>query len=109
VYVHHISPDIVWHPRQSWSAWHGDVEGTTILHIPRWLNVFMHNIMLHVPHHVDTRIPFYALPRAAAVIRHEAGDAVRERRLRWRDYVRATRRCKLYDVERGGWCGYEAA
>jgi len=34
---------------------------------------------------------------------------VRERSYRVRDYVRTTRRCKLYDFERSVWLGYDGA
>src|SRR5262249_39714195 len=68
VYVHHISPDIAWHGRREWTRFKGQMEGTTILRIPAWLNVFYHNIFLHVPHHVDMRIPFYHLREAADAI-----------------------------------------
>jgi len=109
VYVHHISPDIAWHGRREWTRFKGQMEGTTILHIPVWLNFFYHNIFLHVPHHVDMRIPFYRLPEASAVIRAKFPDVVRERDFGFRDYLRATRACKLYDFATHRWQGYDAA
>jgi omega-6 fatty acid desaturase (delta-12 desaturase) len=109
VYVHHISPDIAWHGRREWTRFKGQMEGTTILHIPAWLNFFYHNIFLHVPHHVDMRIPFYRLPEASAVIRAKFPDVVRERNFGISDYLRATRACKLYDFETHRWCDYDAA
>jgi omega-6 fatty acid desaturase (delta-12 desaturase) len=109
VYVHHIAPEIVWAERREWTKWHGQMEGTTIIHLPRWLNVFYHNIFLHVPHHADMRIPFYNLPRAVDALRERYAEVLRERRYRLRDYLRATRTCKLFDFERGVWCGYDRA
>ena len=106
VYIHHIAPDVRWQARQRWSKFRGQVEGGTIYRLPRWVNFFWHNIFFHVPHHVDPRIPFYHLPRAAAALRGRYGDALHERPYRVRDYVRTTRRCKLYDFERGVWLGY---
>lgn len=109
VYVHHIDDDLRWWERPTWNAYHGQVEGTTVLHAPRLANFFFLNIFLHVPHHVDTRIPFHALPRAAAAIVAEHRDAVTERQLRLSDYVRTVRHCKLYDFERQRWLPYAAA
>ncbi|HXZ85781.1 MAG TPA: fatty acid desaturase [Myxococcota bacterium] len=109
VYVHHISPDIAWHGRRDWTRFKGQMEGTTILHIPVWLNVFYHNIFLHVPHHVDMRIPFYKLSEAADAIRAHFGDVVREKRFRFADYLRTTRDCKLYDFAAGRWLCYDEA
>jgi omega-6 fatty acid desaturase (delta-12 desaturase) len=109
VYVHHIAPDIEWHGRREWTRFKGQMEGTTILRIPAWLNVFYHNIFLHVPHHVDMRIPFYHLREASDAIRAHFGDVVRERSYGFADYLRATRACKLYDFSTRRWSGYSAA
>ena len=76
--------------------------------IPGWLNVFWHNIFLHAAHHLDPRIPFYRLPLATAALARESDWAMRAQPLRLRAWLAATRRCKLYDFERGRWTGYEA-
>ena len=64
---------------------------------------------MHVPHHVDMRIPFYELPRAAKAIRDAFPDTVREQRFTIRAYLRTTRNCKLYDFERGTWLPLSAS
>ena len=107
VYVHHIAPDVPWHDRGSWTRFKGQLHGTANLRVRPWVNVFAHNIYLHVPHHVDMRIPFYALPEAAAALQRHYGSAIRDRHLRLRDYLETTRRCKLYDFEREIWSDYE--
>jgi omega-6 fatty acid desaturase (delta-12 desaturase) len=109
VYVHHIDDRIRWQPRRDWTRFKGQIEGTTILHLPRALDFFFHHIFLHVPHHVDMRIPFYGLPRAARAIADAFPQAVREQRFRLRDYLTAVRRCKLYDFERRVWLTYRQA
>ena len=109
VYVHHISPDIAWHGRREWTRFKGQMEGTTVLHVPAWLNFFYHNIFLHVPHHVDMRIPFYHLAEASRLIVEKYPDVVRERAYSFTDYLRATRACKLYDFATHSWRGYAAA
>jgi omega-6 fatty acid desaturase (delta-12 desaturase) len=106
VYVHHIDPDITWHSRSGWTKFKGQMHGTTILRVPRLLDLFFHNIFLHVPHHVDMRIPFYRLPEAADAILRNFPDVVQEKRMSLRAYLRATRQCKLYDFERGVWLRY---
>ena len=63
----------------------------------------------HVPHHVDVRIPFYARPGAAAAIKAAFPDSVHFGKLRLRDYVAATRACKLYDFDEQRWLTYSAA
>jgi acyl-lipid omega-6 desaturase (Delta-12 desaturase) len=108
VYVQHIHPDVAWHSGGDWSPLRAQVDGTATWRVPAWLNVFWHNVYVHAPHHLDPRIPFYHLPRAAAALEATLGDGVRPVRLRLRDYVATTRRCKLYDFERGRWTRYGA-
>jgi len=109
VYVHHVGPDIRWWTSDEWSPWRGQMESTTVLRIPRVLNLFFHNIFVHVPHHVDTRVPWYRLPVAAAAIEAAFPGTVIDKPLRVSDYVRATRRCKLYDFTSGTWLTYTQA
>lgn len=109
VYVHHIGPDLRWWPRREWNKYRGQMEATTILGAPRWLNVlYLHNIFVHVPHHVDMRIPYYHLPRAGRAIT-AAFEGVAHRKMRLADYLRTTRRCKLYDFDAGRWFTYQEA
>jgi omega-6 fatty acid desaturase (delta-12 desaturase) len=109
VHIHHIGPDIAWHSRAAWSPFASQVDGTTSHAIPAWLNVFWHNIFLHVAHHVDPRIPFYRLPIATAALEHATDGAVTVRPLRLGDWLATTRRCKLYDFDRGVWTDYDGA
>jgi omega-6 fatty acid desaturase (delta-12 desaturase) len=108
VYVHHIAPDIRWWPRREWNRFRGQVEGTTILWGSRVWELFFHWIMVHIPHHVDMRIPCYRLPMAARAIAKAFPDDVVERPIRMRDYFRSVRECKLHDFETGRWLPYPA-
>ena len=103
VHVHHVQPDIRWYPRREWTKFRGQMEGTTILRAPRVLDLFFHSIFVHIPHHVDMRIPFYGLEPAAAAIKAEFPDTIHDEKLRFRDFMRNSRQCKLYDFERGRW------
>jgi len=110
VYVHHVAPEIRWWPRREWSQYKGQMESTTVLETPRLINwLWFHNIFVHVPHHVDVRIPFHQLPRAAAAIEVAYPETVRRSRLSPWEYLHAARTCKLYDFERGTWLPYAAA
>ena len=110
VYVHHVSPDIRWWKRKEWNQFKGQMESTTVLRLPRLVNrLWFHNIFVHVPHHVDARIPFHRLPKAAAAIEQAYPETVRHSRLSLREYLRATKACKLYDFDRGTWLTYADA
>ncbi len=109
VYVHHVSPEIRWWSRRDWTQYNGQMESTTIVRIPEVVNrLWFHNIFIHVPHHVDTRIPFHNLPQAASAISDAYPEAVKSSRFSVRDYMRATRTCKLYDFDAGHWLPYAA-
>jgi omega-6 fatty acid desaturase (delta-12 desaturase) len=106
VYVHHISPDIRWWPRREWNRFRGQVEGTTIMWGSPVFELFFHWIMVHIPHHVDMRIPCYRLPEAARAIAKAFPDDVVEKPLQLRDYLRSVKACKLHDFEAGRWLPY---
>jgi acyl-lipid omega-6 desaturase (Delta-12 desaturase) len=110
VYVHHVAPEIKWWTRKEWTQFHGQMDSTTILEVPFVINtLWFHNIFVHVPHHVDARIPFHKLPAAAEQIARAFPDTVRTGRLSIREYLRATKACKLYDFEQSTWLPYAAA
>lgn len=106
VHVHHIHPDIRWWPRREWNRFRGQVEGTTVFVGPPGWELFFHWIMVHLPHHVDMRIPCYRLPEAAAAIAEVFPDDVEEERLGLRSYLASVRACKLHDFQTGQWQGY---
>lgn len=108
VYVHHIAPEIRWWGRREWNRFRGQVEGTTVLWGPPGWEIFFHWIMVHLPHHVDMRIPCYKLPDAARAIKAAMPDDVEERPIRLKDYLRSTKNCKLHDFQTGVWSRYPA-
>jgi omega-6 fatty acid desaturase (delta-12 desaturase) len=109
VYVHHVDPTIRWWTRRQWTQFRGQMESTTVVRMPALVNaLWFHNIFIHVPHHVDARIPFHQLPRAADQIADAYPGAVRTSRGSIGRYLRATRACKLYDFEAGRWLPYAA-
>ena len=85
------------------------LETTTVLWGPPGWDLLFHWIMVHVPHHVDMRIPCYRLTEAAEAIIEAFPDDVTERPLSARDYLRTTRTCKLHDFTTGEWLPYSAA
>ena len=106
VHVHHVSPEIRWWPKAEWTKFKAQMEGTTVLRAPKGLNFFIHWIMVHVPHHVDMRVPMYHLEEAAEAIEEAFPGTVIDDKLRFRDFVRNTRACKLYDFGEGRWLTY---
>ena len=108
VHVHHIAPDIRWWKKAEWNKFKAQMEGTTVLRAPKGFDFFFHWIMVHVPHHVDMRVPMYHLEEAAAAIEAAFPGTVIDKPLRFRDFVANTRACKLYDFDEGIWMTYAA-
>ena len=109
VHVHHIDPDIHWLRRDEWTKFAAQMQGTTVLRAGKGLNLFLHWIMVHVPHHVDMRIPMYNLEKAADAIEKAFPGTVVDRPLRFRDFMANSRKCKLYDFDAGRWMTYAEA
>lgn len=109
VHVHHVQPDIRWWKRREWTKFKGQMEGTTILRTAPGMNFFLHWIMVHIPHHVDMRIPMYNLELAADAIKEAYPDTVHDEPMRFRDFIDNSRQCKLYDYDTGTWLTYAEA
>lgn len=109
VYVHHISAETRWYTRRDWRKFAGQVETTSNLRIPSWLNFFWHDIFLHIPHHIDPRIPFYNLGTATEVLNRHGVEGSHVKPFVFGDYLDSTRVCKLYDFEARAWVSYEHA
>ena len=109
VHVHHVAPDIKWWKKAEWTKFKAQMEGTTVLRLPKGMNFFFHWIMVHVPHHVDMRVPMYHLEEAADAIEEAFPGTVIDKPFRFRDYLGNTHQCKLYDFDDGRWMTYRQA
>ena len=109
VHVHHVAPDIRWWKKNEWTKFKAQMEGTTVLRLPKGFNFFFHWIMVHVPHHVDMRVPMYNLEAAAEAIETAFPGTVIDKKYRFGDFIRSTRQCKIYDFDAGVWMTYREA
>lgn len=108
VYLHHTHPDIPFFDlKKDWSHSIGALYCSTIIHCSKLSKALLHNIMVHIPHHLDTRIPFYHLPEAYAALKEKYGIYFHEYSFKWK-YVRDIfKQCKLYDFEKKIWMTFE--
>ncbi len=107
IYLHHIQPNLAWHTHEGWDGIKGQIEGTTNFLYPRILNILLHNIFIHIPHHVDPRIPFYNLPEATEAIDKYFPSLKENTTLSLRKYLETIKKCKLYDFEQKHWTNYK--
>lgn len=108
VYMQHIHPSIPWLERDDWTPEYGQLFATVNFHVPFFINFFIHNILIHVPHHIQIRIPFYYLPEALRRMDAVWGDLMHQSDRPVREYLRIVRRCKLFEPG-SGWYTYSAA
>jgi acyl-lipid omega-6 desaturase (Delta-12 desaturase) len=83
------------------------VQSTVHIVFPRWLEVTLHNIMEHTAHHVDVRVPLYALTDAQQAIEREFGEEnVITERFSLAGMNRTFRTCQLYDFDTHQWLSF---
>ncbi|KAL6772039.1 FAD6 [Auxenochlorella protothecoides x Auxenochlorella symbiontica] len=82
--VHHTAQHIPFKPAESWNAAQAQLAGTVHCDYP-WLVEFLcHDISVHVPHHVNSKIPWYNLRAANESLRANWGQYMTEARFNWR-------------------------
>ncbi len=107
VYFNHTHPAVVWYAdRRDWSFRDATLLGTVHLRFPRWTRFFASNIMAHVAHHLDPRIPLVRLKAAEERLEQLVPQVVVQA---WnvRELLRIQRVCRLYDYEARRWLDYD--
>mgnify|MGYP000955016864 CR=1 FL=1 len=108
VFVHHTHPDIAWfQKRQEWQRCRAYLTATARVKFPLGIDRLMHNIMEHNAHHLNPRIPMFALRRAQKALHEGFVNQYRDYRMTWRSYMDCVRRCKLYDFANHAWLDFK--
>ncbi|AIA55465.1 fatty acid desaturase family protein [Acidithiobacillus caldus] len=103
VFVNHTHPRVGFHAsRTGWNAAEVQLRDSTT-YKSRFFGFWLHNILYHVPHHVDTRIPWFALPEALDILAQAFPHLIIERESPVRSAFRYARACFLYDFDRKLW------
>lgn len=108
VYLHHTHPSRRFTAdRSRWDPVTGQVTGSIVIQTPAPVDRFFHHILVHAPHHLDSRIPYYHLPAAWQALRPAvAGLDVLEYRFGVATVRRTFAACKLYDDETQTWSNF---
>ena len=108
VYLHHTHPKLpFFDEREDWTASIGQVACSTIVRTPKVFETWTHGILVHTPHHVDTKIPFYRLQQAAKDLQPVVGDHILEYQFHWAEIRRIFRTCQLYDYRNETWYRFQ--
>jgi omega-6 fatty acid desaturase (delta-12 desaturase) len=103
VYLHHTHPELRWYAqRREWQQDAAQVSATAHMLVPAALGIWMHHIMEHPAHHLNSTIPLYNL-KAAQRRLYELGAACKRMPFTLAHYVDCLRTCKLYDYTTNSW------
>lgn len=72
--IHHTAPHIPFKPAAEWNAAKAQLSGTVHCDFPAWVEFLTHDISVHVPHHVSSKIPWYNLRAAHASLQQNWGE-----------------------------------
>jgi acyl-lipid omega-6 desaturase (Delta-12 desaturase) len=108
VYYNHTHPAVIWFDqREEWSAFEGMVLGTARLKFPSWTRFFASNIMDHLAHHVEPRVPLVRLREAQDRLEELLPGQVVVQEWSVEDLLRILRCCRLYDYDARCWTDYD--
>ncbi|MGA2779281.1 MAG: fatty acid desaturase [Steroidobacteraceae bacterium] len=109
VYLHHTHPDVQWYAeRREWLQGAAQISATAHLLVPAAIGAWMHHIMEHPAHHLNSTIPLYNL-KAAQRHLYEIGAAIKREPFTIAHYFDCVRTCKLYDYATKSWIPFPAA
>ncbi|KAK1395876.1 Omega-6 fatty acid desaturase, chloroplastic [Heracleum sosnowskyi] len=98
--VHHTAPHIPFKSAKEWNAAKAQLTGTVHCDYPRWIEILCHDINVHIPHHVSSRIPSYNLRAAHQSLQENWGKYMNEATWNWRLMKTILTVCHLYDEEK---------
>jgi omega-6 fatty acid desaturase (delta-12 desaturase) len=108
VYFNHTHPRVIWYEkREEWSFREATVRGTVHLLFPRWTRFFASNIMAHLAHHLDPRIPLARLKAAEERLEELLPGQVVVQAWSVAELLRILRVCRLYDYDAHCWTDYD--
>lgn len=106
--LHHTHPRARWCKTQAeWSFLAAQVRNTVHLRFPKLVDRLLHNITVHGAHHVDPKVPLYALPAAQTRLLESVGDEVIEHEWSLRSQLEVLRTCRLYDYDKHLWMDFD--
>jgi omega-6 fatty acid desaturase (delta-12 desaturase) len=108
IFQHHNHPRIPWYDqRAEWDFFAGQVESTTHMQLPWFLEWVMAHIMQHTAHHVDPKIPLYRLPQSQRCLEQVYPQEIVVESWSIPGLIRTMARCKLYDYENHRWMNFD--
>lgn len=98
--VHHTAPHIPFKSSTEWNAAQAQLNGTVHCDYPRWIEILCHDINVHIPHHVSSKIPSYNLRAAHQSLQENWGKHMNEATWNWRLMKTILTVCHVYNEEK---------
>nr|QBQ82065.1 omega-6 fatty acid desaturase [Paeonia ludlowii] len=97
--VHHTAPHIPFKSSDEWNAAQAQLNGTVHCNYPNWIEILCHDINVHIPHHISTKIPSYNLRAAHQSLQENWGKYLNEATWNWRLMKTIMTVCHVYHKE----------
>ena len=92
------------YPKEEWNQYRGQIKSTTNYKMPRFLSALHFHIDIHIPHHLNIKIPSYMLLAAQADLnKSKYSEDIEEEEFTWKHYFQTIRNCNLWDEDKSGY------
>ncbi len=103
-FLHHTSEHMSFYSKEEWNQYRGQIKSTTNYKMPRLLSALHFHIDIHIPHHLNIKIPSYMLLAAQADLnKSKYSEDIEEEKFTWKHYFRTIRNCNLWDEDKGSY------
>ncbi|MBP7282057.1 MAG: fatty acid desaturase [Leptospiraceae bacterium] len=103
-FLHHTSEDMSFYPQSEWNQYRGQIKSTTNYKMPKWISSLHFHIDIHIPHHLNIKIPSYMLLAAQKDLNNSKySEDIQEEFFTWKHYFRVIRNCNLWDENKKGY------
>jgi omega-6 fatty acid desaturase (delta-12 desaturase) len=107
IFQHHNHPRVAWfNDKNEWDFFAGQVESTTHIIMPWFLEFATAHIMQHTAHHVDARIPLYRLEASQGCLEQAYQKDIVVERWTFTTLGKTLAKCQLYDFENHRWLNF---
>ena len=97
-FLHHTSEGMSFYPKEEWNQYRGQIKSTTNYKMPRILSTLHFHIDIHIPHHLNIKIPSYMLLAAQSDLNmSKYSEDIQEEKFTWKHYFKTIKECNLWD------------
>ncbi|XP_002985345.2 omega-6 fatty acid desaturase, chloroplastic [Selaginella moellendorffii] len=105
--VHHTAPHIPFKQNREWNAVGAQLAGTVHCEYPAWIDFLCHDISVHIPHHLSTKIPSYNLRAGHASLLQNWDCHLNKAVFGVPLMTTILTQCNLFDAEKKQWVGFD--